>query len=133
MIAIDTNVLVRLLVVDDSAQCEAARALVEQNRVLLLRTVLLEAEWVLRSRFGLARTLIHKFLAGLADTSGFAIEADHATRRAIDAYGRGVDFADALHSTATAFAFHTFDARLLKQRRRIADAEIAVVPKPKAR
>jgi len=133
MIAIDTNVLVRLLVVDDSAQCEAARALVEQNRILLLRTVLLEAEWVLRSRFGLARSLIHRFFAGLADTSGFEIEADHATRRAIHAYGRGVDFADALHATATALTFHTFDARLLKQRRRIEETEIAAVPKRKAR
>jgi predicted nucleic-acid-binding protein len=133
MIAIDTNVLVRLLVVDDSAQCEAARALVESRRVLILRTVLLEAEWVLRSRFGLERSLIHRFFVGLAETSGIEIEAESATRRAIEAYAKGIDFADALHASGAAVAFHTFDERLLKQRRRLPGSEIVAVPKPKTR
>jgi predicted nucleic-acid-binding protein len=133
MIAVDTNVLVRLLVVDDSAQCDAARALVESQRVLILRTVLLETEWVLRSRFGLARSLIHRFFAGLAETSGIEIEAESATRRAIDAYAKGVDFADALHACAAAVPFHTFDERLLRQRRRIAGSEVVGVPRQKAR
>jgi predicted nucleic-acid-binding protein len=124
---------VRLLIVDDSAQCDAARALVESRRVLILRTVLLETEWVLRSRFGLERSLIHRFFAGLAETSGIEIEAESATRRAIDAYAKGVDFADALHASAAAVAFHTFDERLLKQRRRIAGTEIVAVPRARAR
>ncbi|MEP7041941.1 MAG: type II toxin-antitoxin system VapC family toxin [Dokdonella sp.] len=133
MIAIDTNVLVRLLVIDDSAQSDAARALVERERVLILRTVLLETEWVLRSRFGLGRSLIQVFFAGLADTSGIEIEADASTRRAIEAYGSGVDFADALHATATTAPFHTFDEKLLKQRKRASGAEIRAVPKARAR
>lgn len=133
MIAIDTNVLVRLLVVDDSAQCDAARALVETRRVLILRTVLLETEWVLRSRFGLERSLIHRFFAELAETSGIEIEADGATRRAIDAYAKGVDFADALHASAAATPFYTFDERLLKQRRRIPGSDVIAVPRPRVR
>lgn len=133
MIAIDTNVLVRLLVVDDSAQSEAARALVEAHRVLILRTVLLETEWVLRSRFGLEHALIHRFFSSLAETSGIEIEADVSTRRAIDAYGRGIDFADALHATATTTAFHTFDAALIRRRRRVAGADIVPVPTARKR
>jgi len=133
MIAIDTNVLVRLLVVDDTAQSEAARALVERNRTFVLRTVLLETEWVLRSRFRLPRELIARFFAGLAETSGIEIEADAATRRAIDAYARGVDFADALHATATAMPFHTFDEALIRQRRRVHEADIHAVPTPRKR
>lgn len=133
MIAIDTNVLVRLLVVDDSAQCEAARTLVEKNRVLILRTVLLEAEWVLRSRFGLERKLIHRFFDGLASTSGIEIEAEGATRRALDAYGKGIDLADALHATGAALAFHTFDEKLFRQRRRIGSADISRIPARRAR
>ncbi|MGH8173480.1 MAG: type II toxin-antitoxin system VapC family toxin [Rhodanobacteraceae bacterium] len=128
MITIDTNVLVRLLIVDNSAQCDAARALVEKNRVLVLRTVLLETEWVLRSRFDIERAVIQRFFAGLADTSGIELEAESSTRRAIDAYAKGVDFADALHATAAAVPFHTFDARLLKHRKRIADSRILPVP-----
>ena len=133
MISIDTNVLVRLLVVDDTKQCEAARALVEQNRVLILRTVLLEVEWVLRSRFGVDRRTVHAFFHGLSETSGIEIEAESATRRAIDAYGEGVDFADALHATGAAHAFHTFDAKLVRQRRRIAGADVAGVPLRRSR
>jgi predicted nucleic-acid-binding protein len=133
MIAIDTNILVHLLIVDDSSQSAAARALVEQNRVLILRTVLLETEWVLRSRFEIERKLIHRFFSGLADTSGIELEAESSTRRALDAYGKGVDFADALHATGAALPFHTFDGKLLKQRKRIADARVVSVPKAPAR
>lgn len=133
MIAIDTNVLVRLIVIDDSVQCDAARALVESQRVMILRTVLLETEWVLRSRFGLDRALIHRFFDELAATSGIEIEAESATRRAIDAYAKGVDFADALHASAAAMPFHTFDERLLKHRRRIAGSDVVPVPKRRAR
>ncbi|MET0230501.1 MAG: type II toxin-antitoxin system VapC family toxin [Rhodanobacteraceae bacterium] len=128
MISIDTNVLVRLLIVDDEKQCGAARALVESNRVLIARTVLLECEWVLRSRFKLDRKLIHRFFEGLCETSGIEIEAESATRRAVDAYGKGVDFADALHATASPHLFRTFDAKLVRQRRRVTGAEIAGVP-----
>jgi len=133
MITIDTNVLVRLLIVDDSSQSDAARALVERNRVLILRTVLLETEWVLRSRFDLERKRIHRFFHGLAETSGIEIEAEASTRRAIEAYGKGVDFADALHATGAALPFHTFDGKLLKQRKRIADTELLPVPQHRAR
>jgi predicted nucleic-acid-binding protein len=94
---------------------------------------LLETEWVLRSRFKLDRQRIHAFFEGLAETSGIEIEAERATRRAIAAYAKGVDFADALHATAAAVAFHTFDAQLLKQRRRIADTEIVGIATRKAR
>ncbi|HEY0231020.1 MAG TPA: PIN domain-containing protein [Dokdonella sp.] len=133
MIAIDTHVLVRLLVIDDSARSDAARALVERERVLLLRTVLLETEWVLRSPFGLDRTSIQHFFSSLAETSGIEIEANASTRRAIEAYGSGVDFADALHATAANVAFHTFDEKLLKLRRRVGGADIRNVPKVRTR
>lgn len=133
MISIDTNVLVRLLVVDDARQCEAARTLVESHRVLILRTVLLETEWVLRSRFGLDRGLIHQFFEGLASTSGIEFEAEAATRRAIDAYGKGIDLADALHATGAALKFYTFDGKLFRQRRRLEGADVSRIPPARAR
>jgi predicted nucleic-acid-binding protein len=49
VIAPDTNVLVRLLIVDDAAQSARARSIFEQGDILILKTVLLEAEWMLRS------------------------------------------------------------------------------------
>jgi predicted nucleic-acid-binding protein len=51
VIAVDTNVIVRLLVADDRRQAIRARRLFEANGILIPTTVLLEAEWVLRSAY----------------------------------------------------------------------------------
>ena len=56
MSALDTNILVRYVVQDDSAQLAAAKRLitrcVEEGRSLFVPvTVMLELEWVLRSSF----------------------------------------------------------------------------------
>lgn len=50
MIALDTNILVRFFVRDDEGQALKARALIAASQVLILTTVLMETEWVLRSR-----------------------------------------------------------------------------------
>ena len=54
MIAVDTNVLVRLLTGDDPAQTRRAADLFAQESILIPKTVLLETEWVLRYRYELA-------------------------------------------------------------------------------
>lgn len=50
MRAIDTNILVRLVARDEPEQLRIAAEIVEAGGVLVLPTVLLETEWVLRSR-----------------------------------------------------------------------------------
>lgn len=66
MIGIDTNVLVRFLVRDNQGQFERARRLIKREvgsgeTVLISHLVLLETEWVLRSRYGLLKTEVAKF------------------------------------------------------------------------
>jgi len=115
MIAPDTNVLVRLLVTDDPAQAARARTIFERGDVLVLKTVLLEAEWVLRSRYGLERGHIAAFFQNLAETDGIAMEHEDACRAALSAYTDGMGFADALQAATAATMsvdFHTFDAGL---------------------
>src|SRR5207247_4794556 len=61
MLGLDTNVLVRFLVRDHEVQFERARRLIKrevgaQEKVLISLLVLLETEWVLRSRYGLRNT-----------------------------------------------------------------------------
>jgi predicted nucleic-acid-binding protein len=51
VIAFDTNLLVRALVADHPEQVAVARQLIARDTVFLSRTVLLETEWVLRSRY----------------------------------------------------------------------------------
>lgn len=116
MIALDTNALVRLLIVDDSAQTLAVRKLAERQRILLLRTVLLESEWVLRGRYLLERERIHTFFVGLADTENFVLEDELSVRRALMVYGKGLDFADAMHwASAADTPLHTFDGKFVKR------------------
>ena len=52
MIAVDTNVLVRLLTGDDLKQAAAARSLFAAGPIWIAKTVLLETAWVLRSLYG---------------------------------------------------------------------------------
>ena len=115
MIAPDTNVLVRLLVADDPEQSARARSMFERSDVLILKSVLLESEWVLRSRYGLERGHIAAFFQNLAETDGIAMEHEDACRAALVAYAGGMGFADALHAATAATMsvdFHTFDASL---------------------
>jgi predicted nucleic-acid-binding protein len=60
MLGIDTNVVIRLIISDDAEQTRRARKLVDQalgrdEPVLVSPLVLLESEWVLRSRYGFNR------------------------------------------------------------------------------
>lgn len=52
MIAVDTNVVVRLLTGDDREQSAAAASLFAAEPVWIAKTVLLEAGWVLRRLYG---------------------------------------------------------------------------------
>jgi predicted nucleic-acid-binding protein len=52
MIAVDTNVVVRLLTNDEPLQAGAARSLFASGPVWIAKTVLLETAWVLRKLYG---------------------------------------------------------------------------------
>ncbi len=55
MLAVDTNVLVRLVTRDDPDQARRAFALFKRERLWIGKTVLLETEWVLRYSYQLDR------------------------------------------------------------------------------
>jgi predicted nucleic-acid-binding protein len=117
MHAVDTNVLVRLLVQDDPAQSERARRLFERETIFLPKTVLVETEWVLRRLYGFDSTRLAGALGAAAALENVRCEDATAVHLALQAYARGMDFADALHvaSSASADAFATFDSGLIKR------------------
>jgi predicted nucleic-acid-binding protein len=121
MIAIDTNVVVRLLVNDDAAQARRARKLVQAGEVLVPLTVLLETEWVLRYTYGLGPAEIVGLLRGLLGLPGVTSEDPPRLARALHGFERGIDFADALHiaSSGEAASFATFDTKLQRRARGI--------------
>ena len=102
MLGIDTNVLVRFLVQDDEAQFEKARRLIRREvaagrRVLVNQLVLMETEWVLRSRYSISKNQILEAISGLLDATDVQFEDEPVIEEAIFAWKEGAaDFADCL-------------------------------------
>jgi predicted nucleic-acid-binding protein len=117
VIAIDTNVLVRLLANDDGVQSPKAAALFAAEDVFIAKSVLLETEWVLRFSYDLPREVIGTAFDRLASSPSVTFDDPRSVRAAIDAHGAGMDFADALHvvSARGASKFMTFDKKLVAQ------------------
>ncbi len=119
MIAIDTNVLVRLLVADDPAQTRRARALAGSERIHVSVTVLLETEWVLRALYRIPAADIDTGFRTLVATAD--VEDRGSVERALDLAAQGLDFADALHlcRAGHATSFATFDTKLAKRAKKL--------------
>ncbi|HJS91207.1 MAG TPA: type II toxin-antitoxin system VapC family toxin [Steroidobacteraceae bacterium] len=88
MLGLDTNVLVRFLIRDDEAQFERARRLIQRETgrgeaVLISLLVLLETEWVLRSRYGLQKSEIAGVFSSLLDTTELIFEDEASIERAL--------------------------------------------------
>jgi predicted nucleic-acid-binding protein len=102
MLGIDTNVLIRFLVRDDQTQFEKARKLLKREvssgrRVFINQLVLLETEWVLRSRYGLAKTQMLETISGLLDAPDVQLEDEPSIEEAVFVWrDANADFADCL-------------------------------------
>lgn len=102
MLGIDTNVLVRFLVRDDEAQFEKARRLIRREvaagrRLFVSQLVLLETEWVLRSRYVLPKIEIITVISALLDATDVQLEDEPAIEEALFVWkDSAADFADCL-------------------------------------
>ena len=88
MLGIDTNVVVRLLVSDDVEQTRRARKLVDQavsrdEPVLISLPVLVETEWVLRSRYGLSREAVLGVFRAALEACELSFEDEPAFEEAL--------------------------------------------------
>ena len=101
MLGIDTNVLVRFLVRDDERQFAKAHSQIQREvrdgGVVVSLLVQLEAEWVLRSRYGLKKSEIAAVLSGLLEASNIRIEDESSVEEALDVWSSSAaDFTDCL-------------------------------------
>jgi predicted nucleic-acid-binding protein len=126
MRALDTNVLARFFV-DDADDVQAAKlrpaavaALSERSFVSV--TVLLELEWVMRGFYELPKRDIVRVLRALASIEHVTFEDRDAVLVAVNAFDKGLDFADALHlaRSSRVSGFATFDQRLAKRAKSLA-------------
>lgn len=121
MAALDTNVVVRLIVNDDVAQAEAAERLVASERCTVSVAVLMECVWVLRACYGIEDAVIAASLRDLISLDQIdALEPGFADR-ALRGYEAGLDFADALHLAQCpgGHGLATFDRKLAARARRL--------------
>ena len=122
MLAVDTNVLVRILIDDPASvrQCEAARRLAaEAESVYVAQVVQVETVWVLDSVYRFGRAKLADALMGLTTNRGFDLQRPEVFREALRKFRTGtVNFADYIilaeaHAIDTELA--TFDKKLSKQ------------------
>jgi predicted nucleic-acid-binding protein len=119
MLVADTNIMVRLITLDDPAQVTAAKKAIGQESVWIGITVLLELVWVLGSIHQYRRTHLHSVLSDLLETPTFIVEDETAVAQALAWFLQGGDFADALHLARSKGkgVFLTFDADFCKPAR----------------
>ena len=110
MAALDTNVLIRYVVQDDTAQLGAAKRLIRRlvargSSIFIPVTVALELEWVLRTSFGYAKDDVLQVLSSLLSAAELSFESEQAVEVTLQLYRDGsADFADCLHIALAAQA-----------------------------
>ncbi|GHT89893.1 hypothetical protein AGMMS49545_01540 [Betaproteobacteria bacterium] len=118
MIAVDTNMLVRVVMGDDALQTAASlRVLQSGEPVLLLNSVLLETAWVLQSVYEVPHDEIAAVLYDVMCIPMVMLEFP-LTFEALAWYRDGMDFADAIHLAGAASSCEklmTFDAAFVRK------------------
>ena len=121
MIAVDTNVLVRILADDPGqpAQVDAARALASQaKQVFVPLVVQVETVWVLESGYGLSKETVVQALEHLEVNQAFLLENEDLCHRALELFrSSNADYSDCVilsNCRVRDLELYTFDKRLGK-------------------
>jgi predicted nucleic-acid-binding protein len=130
LLGADTNIIVRLIVEDDDAQVHRILAVLDVHELFVPLTVLLETEWVLRSRYGWNRQEIANAFEALCKLTGIQVESSDNLGWAIEKYRTAGDFGDFVHivSCTDCDGFATFDLALLKLAQNESPVAIKAVP-----
>jgi predicted nucleic-acid-binding protein len=125
VIALDTNVIVRLIVQDDLRQASLVERLIQQaseaeEACFIGDPVLCELEWVLEKSYGAKRADILAAMQELAAREVFSFEDPETFRWALTVYQESkADFSDALiggrAKARGARTTYTFDRALARQ------------------
>ena len=119
MIALDTNILARFYV-DDSSDLEAVkqrpiarRLIASPNQLFVPLSVILELEWVLRAFYGFEGADFVSAIKNLLGLPNVSVEEWSRIVDALEWHSKGLDFADALHLSASSRCseFASFDDR----------------------
>ena len=129
MVAVDTNVVVRLLTCDEKEQFQKAVALFAKHDIFIPETVILETEWVLRYAYKFGPSLICEALAKTLGLPNVKTDRPSVIAQALDLARQGLDFADALHlaSSQECTRFATFDTAFIKRAKGLTNCAVGKV------
>ena len=130
MIAVDTNVLVRLLTGDDLKQAAAARSLFAAGPIWIAKTVLLETGWVLRSLYGFEESAVCDAFTRLLGLKNVHTKDEPSVAAALALTVQGIELADAMHlsSRPPGAVFVSFDQSFVRRARRVGAADVSGMP-----
>jgi predicted nucleic-acid-binding protein len=117
MIAVDTNIVIRLLTRDDEQQYQQAYALFQHDQIYIANTVFLEMEWVLHYAYKYQPSDIIRAFTMLLGLSNVEAEDPYRIATALQWHQAGLDFADALHLASSQHCekLYTFDKSFAKK------------------
>lgn len=126
MIAIDSNVLVRLLTGDNPAQYKASHKLFASEQIFIPDTVVLETAWVLRAAYDLEPTAICEAFRRTFGLENVTLANGQLVALAIAWHEAGLDFADAFHLALSQDheSLKTFDADFIKRAKALSDCRV---------
>ena len=121
MVAVDTNVVVRILTGDDPKQAARAKKPFASGPIWISKTVLLETGWVLRSVYGFDESQIRGALTKLLGLKNVHTEDKSSMVAALALTEHGIELADAIHLTSapSGVTFVSFDRDFVRRARRI--------------
>jgi predicted nucleic-acid-binding protein len=127
VIAVDTNVLVRIITRDDPVQAHIAQDRLRSEVLWIAKTVVQELEWVLRYARQYPRAQILAAFQRMLEVGTIEFEDRAAVEAALVGYANGMDLSDALHlaSCGSARTLVTFD-RAFCARAPVLGSEVAV-------
>lgn len=120
MLAVDTNLVLRLIMEDNDGQYDRVLRVFDIENIFLPKSVILEMEWVLRSIHGIAPAVFIGAVEPILSLPNVHTEDESEVRQALEWHRDGMDFADALHlaSSSRATRFLTFDRDMVKLARK---------------
>ncbi|MBD2360798.1 type II toxin-antitoxin system VapC family toxin [Anabaena minutissima FACHB-250] len=126
MIAVDTNIVVRLLTQDDELQYEKSLEIFQNHQIFIPDTVILETEWVLRFAYKFQPKEICIALKKLCGLANVHLSNTPLIAQVLHWHEVGLDFADAFHLAQSQNYTHlyTFDGKFITRAKGLTTCEV---------
>ncbi len=126
IIAVDTNIVVRLLTQDDELQYNKSLKIFQEQEILIADTVILKTEWVLRFAYYFKSDEICNALRNLLGLPNVQLVNGSLVAQVLQWHENGLAFADALHlaQSQSCSAIYSFDSKFVNKAKGLSGCEV---------